>query len=60
MSSVSLNSFPQNNCEALALLYLQNQDLSQKTPEQICEMYWDAYFRIRQCNFNAKESASIK
>lgn len=29
------------------MLYLQNQDLSQKTPAQIHEMYWSALSEIR-------------
>lgn len=60
MSDVSLNTFPSNSIDALALLYVQNQDLSGKTPERICEIYWEAYFRIRKHFADARDSASIR
>ena len=44
--AVSLSSFPANRIEALAILYLQNQDLSEKTPEEIVRIYNDAYEKI--------------
>ena len=47
--NVILRSFPESETEALALLYLQNQDLSGLTPEQIYSKYKDAYNRIHGC-----------
>lgn len=41
-----LNAFPENRIDALAILYLQNQDLSGKTPEEIADMYNEAWDRI--------------
>ena len=38
--------FPNSEIEALALLYVQNQDLSGLTPEEIYDKYRDAYKRI--------------
>ena len=46
---VSLNTFPASETQALALLYVQNQDLSGLTPEEIYEKYRDAYERIHDC-----------
>lgn len=43
---VTVTAFPANYCEALALAYIQGQDLSSKTPEEVAQMYWDAYNRI--------------
>lgn len=40
--------FPSNKREALALLYVQSQDLSQKSPEDLVVMYKDAYDKISQ------------
>ena len=40
------NAFPGTPVEALAYLYVQNQDLAGKTPVQIYEMYLDAYYQI--------------
>lgn len=47
--TVNLRTFPKSEIEALALLYVQNQDLSGLTPEQIYEKYNDAYTRIKNC-----------
>lgn len=46
MSEVRLNTFPSNKIEALAMLYLQNRDLKNKTPEQLLDMYYEAYERL--------------
>lgn len=40
------NTNPKKNTEVLAMLYLKNQDLSGKTPVQIHELYWKAYYEI--------------
>lgn len=45
--SESLNVFPSNRHEALAILFLKSQDLSGKSPEEIAIMYDDAYLRIK-------------
>lgn len=45
---VRLSSFPSSETEALAYLYLKNQDLTGKTPEEIQTMYYEAYYRIRR------------
>lgn len=37
-----MSLFPRNAQEALVMLYLQNQDLSGKTPSEINTMYWEA------------------
>lgn len=46
-NDVSLNSFPANQYEALAMLFMQNQDLSGKAPEEIAALYDDAYQKIK-------------
>ena len=43
---VDLDTFPSNATEALAMLYVQNQDLRGVTPEQLQTMYYEAYFAI--------------
>ena len=42
MEDVYLNTFPETDIEALALLYVQNQDLKNVTPEELIEMYDNA------------------
>ena len=41
-----MSGFPENRYEALTMLYLQNQDLSDKTPTEIHELYWETYREI--------------
>jgi hypothetical protein len=45
---IALKSFPQTQCEALAMLYLKSQDLTPFTPEQIYDKYKDAYEKIEK------------
>lgn len=45
--SETLNVFPSNRHEALAILFLKSQDLSGKSPEEIAIMYDDAHSRIK-------------
>ena len=47
-SKADLRTFPKDANEALALLYLQNQDLSGLTPEELYDQYKNAHDRIRQ------------
>mgnify|MGYP006956100024 FL=1 len=48
-----VTSFPSTRAEALALLYVQAQDLRDKSPKDIFTIYQSAYMSIR-----AAESAS--
>lgn len=41
-------TFPSSSSEALALLYVQSQDLKGKTPAEIHTLYLDALYEIRQ------------
>lgn len=41
-----MSEFPNSKAEALAMLYLQNQDLSSLTPKQLLEKYEEAYKEI--------------
>ncbi len=43
----SFYTFPSTREEALTMLYLENQDLSGKTPAQIHTMYWETIKAIR-------------
>lgn len=43
MSDTNLRTFPCDEREALAMLYVQNQDLTGLTPEEIYDKYCDAY-----------------
>lgn len=39
MNETCLNAFPGSDIEALALLYVQNQDLANVTPVELLTMY---------------------
>ena len=42
-----LNKFLSNKMEALTMLYLENHDLTEKSPEDIVRLYLDTEFKIR-------------
>lgn len=44
---ITLRSFPNNEFEALAMLYVQQKDLSAFTPEQLLDEYQKAYDKVR-------------
>lgn len=46
MSDSNLNVFPKTDVQALAFLYVQNQDLSGKSPAEIYNVYLSAYYEI--------------
>ena len=48
MDDVKLYTFPSDECEALAMLFVQSQDLSNVSPEGMLDMYRDAHKRIRE------------
>lgn len=50
MANETLKTFPASKFEALALLYIQKQDLSGISPEQLLDMYEDAYQKIKDRN----------
>lgn len=50
MADNTLQTLPDGKIEALAMLYLQNQDLSGLTPEEILDKYDDAYEKIKARN----------
>lgn len=46
-------SFPNDSVEALAMLYVQSQDISALTPEDLFKKYNDAYHKIKECANNS-------
>lgn len=55
--SVNLSTFPRNEFEALALLYVQNQDLKGKSVQEIAEIYYNAYYEFRYKTKEIEQSA---
>lgn len=43
MSETNLKTFPKNKYDALTMLFLQNQDLSNLTPEELVKRYEEVY-----------------
>lgn len=54
---VTLNTFPDSKYEALAMLYLQNQDLSGLTPAEILDKFDYAYDQLR---LHGKEVSKLR
>lgn len=48
--NVSLHTFPDNKSEALTMLYLQNQDLSNMTPKDIFDKYVETLDLMKKYN----------
>jgi len=55
-NEVKLATFPDDAIEALALIYVQNQDLSGKSPEDLLTMYYEAYYAMKRDKANKRES----
>ena len=56
MADNTFKTFPDGKIEALTMLYLQNQDLSGLTPEEILDKYDDAYQKIKTHNREKRQS----
>jgi hypothetical protein len=56
---VDLSTFPSTKAEALTLLYLQNQDLSGKSPKEIADLYTSTIEEIREA-FRSQPRKSVK
>lgn len=48
MDDIRFDTFPGDAIEALALLYVQNQDISGLSPEDLFDKYQEAYDKIRE------------
>lgn len=53
---VKFFTFPQSRIEALAMLYLQSQDLTGKSPSEIQSMYFEALYELER-DFRDKRSS---
>lgn len=58
MNDVTLETFPSNEIEALAMLFVQRQDLSKATPRDLLDMYEDAYNQIYKYAREKENNAS--
>lgn len=47
-NETNLNTFPSTKAEALTMLYLQNQNLSDITPEELAKKYSEVFSEIRE------------
>lgn len=44
--SVNLSTFPAGRVDALTMLYLERQDLSNMSPEELTDMYLEVHSKI--------------
>lgn len=58
MNDVTLETFPSNEIEALAMLFVQRQDLSKATSRDLLDMYEDAYNQIYKYAREKENNAS--
>jgi len=58
--SVNLSTFPRNEDEALAMLYVKNQDLKGKSVKEIAEIYYNAYYEFRNQTRDIEKEAYNK
>ena len=58
--NVTFNVFPKTKNEALTMLYLQNQDLSNVTPEELLNLYVDTYEEIKNADLARKKANKEK
>jgi hypothetical protein len=56
-NDVNLSTFPSNRIEALTMLYLQNQDLTNKTPSEIVELYFSVFAGVKESIRETKPSS---
>ncbi len=59
-NDITLRTFPSSVEEALAFLYIQHQDLSGKSPEEIHTMYQEAYYAIRKDHYQKWQDGWFK
>ncbi|MGG0185156.1 hypothetical protein [Bacillus rhizoplanae] len=59
-NNVDLNTFPSNRVQALTMLYLQNQDLTDKSPSEIVDLYLSVTQEIKESFSNANNRPSVK
>lgn len=52
MAEMKVSVFPSSEIEALAYLYVQNQDLKGKTPTEIFNLYHNATLEIMNSRMN--------
>ncbi|MDF2590284.1 MAG: hypothetical protein K0S41_4127 [Anaerocolumna sp.] len=57
--SITLNTFPSGKASALTMLFLEKQNLSSMTPEELADKYSEIYDRIdsRFKSMKKKQSA---
>lgn len=52
--------FPSNQYEALAMLYLENQDLAGKTPEELFKLYTGTVHKMYNYAYASKNEDWMK
>lgn len=57
--SVTLSTFPSGKIEAIAMLYVQQQDLSGKTPEEIFDLFEATVEQLRSHQKEVRKKARM-
>lgn len=48
--SITLDTFPGSTVEGLAMLWTKSHADDAATPQELCRMYWKAYYQIALIN----------
>ncbi|WP_028273665.1 hypothetical protein [Atopococcus tabaci] len=59
-NDINLNTFPGSSLEALTMLYLENQDLSDLSPTELTRKYFEVYHEIQTAFRNRTRDSSGK
>lgn len=58
MDEIKLKTFPSNRIEALTMLFLQKQDLSNLKPDELARKYSEVYTEIK-ASFSSGKSQKL-
>ena len=58
MSDCKFSTFPSDPCQALAIIYLQNQDLQDLSPKQLYDQYQAVYNELEAYSKSQKTNRS--
>ncbi|MDY2991753.1 MAG: hypothetical protein SOR91_09825 [Hornefia butyriciproducens] len=58
MSNYEFRTFPSDPCQALAIIYLQNQDLHDFSPKQLYDQYQTIYNELKTYSKRQKADRS--
>lgn len=59
MDDISFRTFPNSRNEAITMLYLQNQNLEGKTPEELAALYAETFTEVQNAFYEISKNAPV-